>query len=108
MLVSKMVANGRTQSLTDFGQNPSLTIDRLKATGEVETLVENGEPQAVLMSPEAYDRIQEHLLFAEDIAAISRSMLDIQAGRVKSVDEAFDEIHAHLLSLKAEKEAGGK
>lgn len=46
-----------TYSLTDFKQNAKAHLDRLKATGRPEILTVNGKAEAVVMTPDLYDRL---------------------------------------------------
>src|SRR5438874_2509301 len=52
-----MISTQHTQSLTDFRQKATETLDRLNQTGEAEILTVNGEARAVLLSPAAYDEL---------------------------------------------------
>lgn len=46
-------------SLTDFRQNAKEHLERLRSTGRPEILTVNGKAEAVVMTPEAYDRLVE-------------------------------------------------
>jgi PHD/YefM family antitoxin component YafN of YafNO toxin-antitoxin module len=46
-----------TYSLTDFKQNSLDHLKRLRMTGRAEVLTVNGKAEAVVMTPEAYDRL---------------------------------------------------
>ena len=70
------------------------TIDRLRAQEkEPMLLTRNGEPTAVLMSPEYFDRLITHTRF---LAAVTEGLADSHAGRVMSDEELGAELEAEL------------
>ena len=95
-----MVATTHTQSLTDFRQNATETLERLNKTGEAEILTVNGEAKAVMLSPAAYDEISRELLLARDVEAIRRSMKELDEGKGRELTEAFAEMRKKLLAMK--------
>jgi PHD/YefM family antitoxin component YafN of YafNO toxin-antitoxin module len=96
-----MVSTQRTQSLSDFRQKASETLDRLNKTGEAEILTVNGEARAVLLAPGAYDEMERELLLARDVAAIRQSEQEFAEGKGRPANEFFDELRARLLAMKA-------
>lgn len=52
-----MLTDERTLSLADFRANTRETLKRLKTTGDVEILTDEGEAGGVVMSPETYDQL---------------------------------------------------
>jgi prevent-host-death family protein len=52
-----MIASQHTQSLTDFRQKATETLNRLNKTGQAEILTVNGKARAVLLSPKGYDEL---------------------------------------------------
>jgi prevent-host-death family protein len=46
-------------SLTDFKQNAQEHLARLRTTGRPEVLTVNGKAEAVVMTPETYDRLMD-------------------------------------------------
>jgi len=46
-----------TYSLTDFKQNAQDHLERLRQTGRPEILTVNGRAEAVVMTPQTYDRL---------------------------------------------------
>lgn len=104
-----MVATQHTQSLTDFRQNATKTLDRLHQTGEAEILTVNGEARAVLLSPSAYDDLARDALLVRDTAGIRQSITELREGKGRDVDVVFDELRAELTALKKDrKRAKGK
>lgn len=61
-----------TYSLTDFKQNAQQHLERLRLTGRPEVLTVNGRAEAVVMTPEAYDRLLD--------AAVSQAKSKIAVG----------------------------
>ena len=102
-----MVATKHTQSLTDFRQKAAETLDRLNKTGEAEIITVNGEARAVLLSPVVYDEMTRELQLSRDVAAIRRSMKDIEEGKVMEAGQFFDGLQARLLAMKAAPENQG-
>lgn len=95
-----MSAFQHTQSLNDFRQKATETLDRLNKTGEVEILTVNGEARAVLLSPAVYDEMAREAQVTRDVAVMRRALKEIDEGRGMGVDEAFDPIRAELLAMK--------
>lgn len=76
----------RTTDITTFSdlrQNMRERLDRLKKTGRPLFVTSNGEPDAVLLSPSAFDALVEKAALAENLAAIDRGVQDVKAGRVR-------------------------
>ena|SRR5579862_7264248 len=96
-----MLATKHTQSLTDFRQRSTETLDRLNKTGHAEIITVNGEARAVLLSPAAYDDLAREAQVSRDALAIRRSMKEISAGKFKEADQFFAELRAKLLKMKA-------
>ena len=94
----------RTTDITTFSdlrQNMRERFDRLKQTGRPLFVTSNGEPDAVLLSPEAFDSLSANAEIAEDMAAVERGMQDVRAGRVQDFRQAIRDI-ADRLGLKIE------
>jgi PHD/YefM family antitoxin component YafN of YafNO toxin-antitoxin module len=96
-----MVSTRHTQSLSDFRQKASETLDRLNKTGEAEVLTVNGEARAVLLAPAAYDELAREALLARDVAVIRQSEREMAAGEVQEAGEFFRQLRARLLKMKA-------
>jgi prevent-host-death family protein len=103
-----MLSTKHTQSLSDFRQNATETLKRLNKTGQAEILTVNGEARAVLISPSAYDELTQarEAEIERDVAAIRRSMKEIEQGKVLDLETAFADIRAQLLSMKSKQGAG--
>jgi PHD/YefM family antitoxin component YafN of YafNO toxin-antitoxin module len=96
-----MVSTEHTQSLSDFRQKASETLDRLEQTGEAEILTVNGQARAVILSPAAYDAMHREILLTRDVAAIERARQEFNEGKGRDVREAFAEIREELLAMKS-------
>jgi PHD/YefM family antitoxin component YafN of YafNO toxin-antitoxin module len=96
-----MVTSRHTQSLTDFREKATETLDRLDRTGEAEVLTVNGKARAVLLSPMAYDSLMQELEISQDVATMRQAIRESDEGKGRPVAEFFDELHAELLSMKA-------
>ena len=105
-----MIASEHTQSLSQFRKSAAETIERLNQTGEAEILTVNGEARAVLISPAVYDELARarEAEIERDVAAIRKSHEQMAKGQVHEVGEAFAEIRAELLALKAKRKAVSK
>lgn len=91
-----MVATQRTQSLTDFRQRATETLDRLNKTGEAEILTVNGEARAVLLSPAAFDEMAREAQLNRDVSVIRRAMEQSDAGEHADAADVFRQIRAKL------------
>jgi prevent-host-death family protein len=69
-----------TYSLTDFKQNTKEHIERLKATGRPEILTVNGKAEAVVMSPETYDKLFE-MAMVDVRAKLEEGLAELRAGK---------------------------
>ncbi|QOV91918.1 type II toxin-antitoxin system Phd/YefM family antitoxin [Humisphaera borealis] len=97
-----MVATRHTQSLTDFRQKATETLERLNRTGEAEVLTVNGEARAVLLSPAVYDEMAREAQLTRDVPVIRQAMKQIDEGKGMEVDAVFGSIRAELLAMKNE------
>ncbi|MGF1632245.1 MAG: type II toxin-antitoxin system Phd/YefM family antitoxin [Phycisphaerae bacterium] len=82
----------RTEDITSVSDLRTHLKDRLKQaqeTGRPLFITTNGETEAVLLSPAAYDRLAGQAELARSLKQLDASMDDIAAGRSRSVDEAF-------------------
>jgi prevent-host-death family protein len=96
-----MPSTEHTQSLSDFRQKASETLDRINRTGHAEILTVNGEARAVLLSPAAYDEIARDAELTRDLSAIRKAMKEFDEGKGRPVDNFFDELRGKLLAMKS-------
>jgi len=95
-----MISTQHTQSLTDFRQKATQTLNRLNQTGEAEILTVNGEARAVLLSPAVYDELSREAQLTHDVAVIRRASQQIKNGEGRDAEEVFDELRAELVAKK--------
>ena len=96
-----MISTQHTQSLTDFRQKATETLDRLNQTGEAEILTVNGEARAVLLSPAAYDKLAREVQLAHDMTAIRQAVQEINEAKGQEAGAFFDGLRAQLLAMKS-------
>lgn len=101
-----MKSTGHTQSLTDFRQTATETLDRLNQTGEAEIITINGEARAVLLSPAVFDELTRGTHLTHDTAAIRQAIQEIEDGKGKDAAVFFDELRGQLLAMKANEASG--
>lgn len=99
-----MISTQHTQSLTDFRQKATETLDRLNRTGEAEILTVNGEARAVLLSPVVYDELAREAQLTRDVAVIRRAMKQIDDGNYVEAETFFGDLRARLLAMKAKQQ----
>ena len=68
----------------EFKAQAARWLRRLSDRGRPVVITQNGRPAGVLISPSAFDRLQERQLFLESIAA---GVADADAGRVMDAKE---------------------
>src|ERR1700733_2102418 len=101
-----MISTQHTQSLTDFRQKSTETLDRLNQTGEAEILTVNGQARAVLMSPAAYDELSRESQLARDVAVIRQAIGEIDAGKGEEAGMFFGGLRERLLAMKTARSKG--
>lgn len=77
-----------TYSLTDFKQNAQQHLERLRATGRPEVLTVNGKAEAVVMTPEAYDRLLE-IALGDAKARIAVGLEQARTGQLIDGEQAL-------------------
>jgi prevent-host-death family protein len=100
-----MLSTQHTQSLTDFRQKASETIERLNRTGEAEIITVNGEARAVLVAPAVYDELARELEITRDVAAIRKAMNQFEEGKGIPIEQAHQQLRDELLAMKAAQDA---
>ena len=93
----------RSTDITSFTEHRKHLRDHLKQvreTGRPLFITTNGETDAVVLSPEAYDTLADKAELAESLAMIDRSMEDVAEGRTTAAQPALRRIADELgLSL---------
>lgn len=94
-----MIRSSDITSFTEYRQHLREHHDRIRESGRPLYVTSNGETDAVVMSPVAYDALVEQVEIAETQASINRGLEDVKAGRVQPMREAIRDI-ADELGLK--------
>ncbi|MBI4871717.1 MAG: type II toxin-antitoxin system Phd/YefM family antitoxin [Candidatus Riflebacteria bacterium] len=73
--------------LGEFKANAARLLKELREDNGPLVITQNGRPAAVMLAPEAYDRIQEEQAMLEAVAA---GLADAEAGRVVEHDRVAE------------------
>ena len=95
----------RSSDITSFTEHRRHLRDHLRQireTGRPLYVTTNGETDAVVLSPEAYDKLADKAELAESLAMIDRSTDDIREGRAQPAKPALKNI-ADELGLKLDR-----
>ncbi len=84
------------QPFTEYRAHLAECHRQVQETGRPMFVTKDGRPSAVVLSPEAYDKLAEQAQQAADLAAIRRSLVDLKAGRARPAKDALKEIAARL------------
>lgn len=95
-----MIKLNDIHSLTDFNRNTKQHLKRLKRTGRPEVLTVNGEAEVVVQSAEAYQALVDRAELAETITGLKRGLKQADRGKLRRVDEFFDELSAKYASKR--------
>jgi PHD/YefM family antitoxin component YafN of YafNO toxin-antitoxin module len=98
-----MLATKHTQSLTDFRQTASETLERLNRTGEAEILTVNGQARAILIAPAVFDELAREAQLSRDVKVMRQAIHQIDEGKGQDAGEFFDELRAQLVARKTAK-----
>jgi prevent-host-death family protein len=82
------------QSLTEFQRKTRQTIARLKKTGRPAVLTVNGQAEVVVQDAASYQRLVARAQEADRLMELRRGIADYRAGRVRDLDDVFDELEA--------------
>ena len=99
-----VTSNENTQSLADFRQNAEQTIERMTRTGEAEVLTVDGQPKAVLITPEVYDELRGFATTEEDLENMRISIEQLDRGEGIPAEVFFAELEAELKAMPAAEE----
>jgi len=89
----------RTTDITSFTEHRKHLRDHLRqirATGRPLYITTNGQTDAVVLSPEAYDELADKAELAESLAMLDRSQEDIRHGRTHPAKQALRRIAEEL------------
>jgi prevent-host-death family protein len=97
-----MTRSSDITSFSDFRARLRDHLDQRKATGRPLFVTTNGEAEAVVLSPAAFDELTDLAELARSMATLDRSEQDIRSGRTRSAKSALRQI-AHDLKLKLDR-----
>lgn len=89
-------------SFTELRQHLRDHFRRIRETGRPLYITTNGETDAVMLSPEAYDTLAERAERADTLRAVERGLEDVRAGRVTDARQAMREL-ADELDIKLDR-----
>lgn len=81
-----------------FKAQAAAWLSRLRETGHLVVITQNGKPAGILLSPSEFDRIQEKERFLESVA---KGLADAEANRVMSSSELKRRLGAWRQAKKA-------
>jgi PHD/YefM family antitoxin component YafN of YafNO toxin-antitoxin module len=79
-------------SFSEYRQHLREHHDRLKQTGRPLYVTTNGETDAIVLSPKAFDELMDKAELAESLREIEEGLEDVRAGRVRPFREAIRDI----------------
>lgn len=91
-----MTRTGDITSFTDFRTRLRDHLDQSKATGRPLFVTTNGQTEAVVLSPEAFDELMDQAELAKSLVTLDQSMKDIKGGRTRSAKGALRQIAKEL------------
>jgi prevent-host-death family protein len=87
-----MTKSTDTTSLVDFSTRLRDHLDERKATGRPLVITSDGEAEAVVLSPSAYDELASRADLSESLALLDRGAADVAAGRTRPAKAALRQI----------------
>jgi PHD/YefM family antitoxin component YafN of YafNO toxin-antitoxin module len=91
-----MVSTRHTQSLTEFRQKATETLNRLNKTGNAEVLTVNGQARAVLLSPAQFDKLAADAQRSRDVMVMRTAVQQIEQGEGREAGEFLDDLRKEL------------
>lgn len=79
-------------SLSDFKRHTGEFMRRMKKTRQPVVLTVNGKAEIVVQDAESYQKLLELAEYHETVAALKEALADVENGRTRPVEEAFEEI----------------
>lgn len=83
-------------SFTELRNNLRGELDRIHLSGRPLFVTSKGHPEAVLLSPDAFDRLADKADLVDSLAGIERGLADVAAGRVRPMREGLSQIAEEL------------
>jgi prevent-host-death family protein len=91
-----MTRSSDITSFTDHRQRLRDHFRMVKESGRPLFVTTNGETDAVVLSPEAFDRLADKAELLESLARIEQSMDDVREGRTQPAREALRRVAEEL------------
>src|SRR5665213_259519 len=91
-----MTRSADITSFTDFRANLRDHLDERKVTNRPLFVTTDGETEAVVISPAAFDELMDQVELAKSLTMLDRSVEDIKAGRTRPGKFAIGQIAAEL------------
>ena len=83
-------------SITEHRKHLRDHLRQVRETGRPLFVTTNGETDAVVLSPQAYDALAERAELAESLVTVDRSTDDVRQGRTRATKPALQRIAADL------------
>lgn len=93
---TKMVRSSDITSFSEYRSHLREHHDRVRQSGRPLFVTTNGEPDAVVLSPQTYDDLLDRAELVESLGNLDRSMEDVKSGRGRPLKEAIREIAEEL------------
>ncbi len=87
-----MTRSSDITSFTDFRTRLRDHLDERKSTSRPLFVTSNGQTEAVILSPEAFDELMEQAEIAKSLSILDRSEADIKIGRTRNAKTALRQI----------------
>jgi prevent-host-death family protein len=91
-----MVRSNDITNFTEFRAHLRDHLEQRKTTGRPLFVTRNGETEAVVLSPSAFDELMDQAELAKSLALLDRSMEDVRAGRGQPLKQAIRESPGNL------------
>ena len=86
-------------SLSELKTRTSKVLRKLRDDGRPVIITQNGKPAAVMITPETFDRVSDHIHF---LMHLEEGLADAEAGRVIDDDEMGRRLDAKFGKLQDE------
>jgi len=80
------------RSLSEFKQNSSEILTRIKQTHQPTVLTVNGRAEAVLLDPKTYQEMSEKLYLVDSARRIEQRLVDSMNSKGVEIDDFFDKM----------------
>lgn len=88
------------QPLSEYRANLSAHLQRVRETGRPLFVTSNGRAAAVVLSPDAYDRLAAKADLVDNLALIDQGMRDVTSDRVREARAGIEALaRKHGLTL---------